>query len=317
MVFVWVEFCCSVPFVCRNSRICVLFLNFFFPQFILVLRMHSLRGSLSSIPGTLTSIIGSLPTPSSVLSRRQQAAICASSSRSSVSGDELSDRSQAIPSSLITEQWQLVLGMVHFLWTILVIVLDFEKFFQNASVDELENAIDRCKELVIDTEECSNERKWLVRHLVELRFRLNEIQDVIEDPQSQMPNTTVSQLLLRTISLHYVTANIELQVILGHHFVPGKVKNAARQHCDHCSGIIWSVVQASYLCSDCNYCAHHKCIPSIIRVCAHIVASERKEAIEDISPEIGLAMQAYKCAECETPLNYSKFCRASNYLRSG
>lgn len=110
---------------------------------------------------------------------------------------------------------------------------------------------------------------------------------------------------------------MEFQVILGHHFVPGKVKNAARQYCDHCSGIIWSVVQASYVCSDCHYCAHHKCVPGIVRVCAHIVASERKIAVEDISPELGLAMQAYKCAECQTPLNYSKFSKTSNYLNSG
>lgn len=38
------------------------------------------------------------------------------------------------------------------------------------------------------------------------------------------------------------------QVILGHHFVVGKA-TAARHHCDHCSGIIWSVVQASYACT--------------------------------------------------------------------
>lgn len=168
--------------------------------------MHALRGSLSSIPGALTNIIGSLPTPSSVLSR-QTTAICSgntSSPPSSVSGDEFSERSsQAIPSSLITEQWQLVLGQVFLcarLWILLVFVL----FFQNASVEELDNAIDRCKELVIDTDECSNERKWLVRHLVELRFRLKEIQDVIADPQSSMPNTTVSQLLLN-IKLYSLT----------------------------------------------------------------------------------------------------------------
>lgn len=73
-------------------------------------------------------------------------------------------------------------------------------FFQNASVEELDNAIDRCKELVIDSDECSSERKWLVRHLVELRFRLKEIQDVIDDPQSSMSNTTVSQIFTNLYS---------------------------------------------------------------------------------------------------------------------
>lgn len=97
---------------------------------------------------------------------------------------------------------------------------------QNASVDDLNNAIERCKELVIVSDECSAERRWLVRHLVELRFRLNELRDVIDDPRSAGPKA---------------------MVILGHHFVVGTA-TAGRHHCDHCSGIIWSVVQASYAC---------------------------------------------------------------------
>lgn len=103
----------------------------------------------------------------------------------------------------------------------------------------MENAIARCKDLVINTDECSYERKWLVRHLVELRFRLNEIQDVFGDPQNDLTTTTPISSVM---------------VILGHHFVPGRVRNAntvarVRQYCDHCSGVIWSVVQASYVCS--------------------------------------------------------------------
>lgn len=159
---------------------------------------------------------------------------------------------------------------------------------QDASIDALDNAIDRCKELVIVTDECSAERNWLVRHLVELRFRLNELQDVADDPQ---------------------TDSTQAMVILGHHFVVGTAATTSmvRSRCDHCTGIIWSVVQASYVCSDCQYRVHHKCVHSIIRICAHVAASERDEPILEIAPEVGLSRQQYKCAECETPLNLSKW----------
>lgn len=69
---------------------------------------------------------------------------------------------EAIPVSLIKEQCQLILD-------------------QNASIDDLTNAIEKCKELVLNTDECSTERKWLVRHLVELRFRLKEMEEVNSD----------------------------------------------------------------------------------------------------------------------------------------
>lgn len=58
-------------------------------------------------------------------------------------------------------------------------------------MEDLENAIDRCKDLVTHTEEFSIERKWLVRHLVELRFRLNEIVECLEDPKYKPSNTMV------------------------------------------------------------------------------------------------------------------------------
>ncbi|GAB0096135.1 Differentially expressed in FDCP 8 homolog [Sergentomyia squamirostris] len=197
--------------------------------------------------------------------------VCASFSSSSTHSDEIStcsEVSQAIPHALIREQWQLVLG-------------------QEASMMELQNAIELCRKLVMDYAEGSPERKWVVRHLVELRFRLREIQDVADDGVA--PSAS--------------------RVILGHHFVTRQIFNVgSKQFCDHCTGIIWSVVQASYICSDCSFCVHHKCLSSVHRVCAHVVATERKTPVEDICPEEGLAKQKYKCAECSVPLTFnSKF----------
>lgn len=100
-----------------------------------------------------------------------------------------------------------------------------------------------------------------------------------------------------------------LQIFLGHHFVDQHQKvstTTAQPHCDHCSRIIWSVVQASYICADCNFRVHYKCLENVIRVCAHVITSERKEPFDEICPENGLSFQAYKCAECRTSLSFSK-----------
>lgn len=89
--------------------------------------MKTFRGSLSTIPGTLSNLIGSMPTPSSMLALGRRLAIdeaattttptratasVMETSASSWSCDDLTDRAQAIPGALITEEWQLVLGQV-------------------------------------------------------------------------------------------------------------------------------------------------------------------------------------------------------------
>lgn len=54
---------------------------------------------------------------------------------------------------------------------------------------------------------------------------------------------------------------------------------------------------------------------SIIRICAHVVASESRTPILDIAPEIGLSRQQYKCAECAAPLNLSELFALCVFLK--
>lgn len=58
---------------------------------------------------------------------------------------------------------------------------------------------------------------------------------------------------------------------------------------------------------DCGYNCHHKCIPQIVRVCAHLMATERGNYITEICPEKGLSAQRYQCYECKTSLTFSKY----------
>uniref|UniRef100_A0A182JNM4 Phorbol-ester/DAG-type domain-containing protein n=1 Tax=Anopheles christyi TaxID=43041 RepID=A0A182JNM4_9DIPT len=164
----------------------------------------------------------------------------------------------------------------------------------NASLVELSQAIDVCRKLVRSNAYGpeTDQSKWLVRHLVELRYRYRELLDYSRDPEAVLEET---------------------EVILGHHFVRRKqfplqqLQRKRHLYCDHCSGVIWNVVQASYVCNDCSFAVHHKCLRNVIRICAHVVTTEHKLPIECICPEIGLAFQKYTCAECGTQLSYNTF----------
>lgn len=224
----------------------------------------TLRESLASIPGALTNfLIENAPVYLNTST--------SSSTPSSFSAtDDGCEKSLPIPASLIKEQWQLI-------------------FNSDATVGNVKKAIDTCRELVLESNECSEERKWLVRHLVDLRFTLKELIDAELDPNETGPS---------------------IKTVVGHHFKTfqvGKGLQNVRNFCDYCTGIIWSVVQSSYICTDCKFLVHQKCIDNILRVCAHVVASERKLPITNICPEIGLAAQSYKCAECNTSLSFSKY----------
>ncbi|CAG9824818.1 unnamed protein product [Phaedon cochleariae] len=195
-----------------------------------------------------------------------------SSPISTAASGNLSSDIEFLPTSLAAEELKLALN-------------------KEATEDELLTAINRSKDLVLENDQCSPERKWLVRHLIELRLRLQECREAMDDPQH--PRNRSSGVSKRTVRGHH----LNLQPLL---------RNTASRYCDHCTGTIWSVVQAWYQCEDCEYCCHYKCLGSIIRECAHVIATERGTFEYEICPEIGLSQQKFLCAECRALLPVNK-----------
>ncbi|CAD6240991.1 GSCOCG00009047001-RA-CDS [Cotesia congregata] len=156
---------------------------------------------------------------------------------------------------------------------------------KTATQEDLNEMIEKCKQMILDSQECTDERKWLVRRLIELRLRAQELRESSD------------------VNL------FETQVILGHHLVPQKyqIPSTGPLYCDHCSGTIWMMLQSWYMCNDCGFSCHWKCITDIRRVCAHVLASEAGGYIftKEICPEKGLSAQGYKCAECHTRLTFT------------
>ncbi|XP_078039724.1 differentially expressed in FDCP 8 homolog isoform X2 [Augochlora pura] len=151
--------------------------------------------------------------------------------------------------------------------------------------EDLKEMVQKCKQMVLESAECSDERKWLVRRLIELRLRVQELRETSEENLLQTP------------------------VILGHHLVPQKyyITTYGTVYCDHCSGTIWTMLQSWYMCNDCKFCCHWKCLNNICRVCVHVVASEAGgyTYTKDICPEQGLASQGYRCAECKVKITFN------------
>lgn len=82
----------------------------------------------------------------------------------------------------------------------------------------------------MQSEECSEERKWLVRRLIELRHRLEQAKE----------NETIKP----PVDIE------ESQVIMGHHFkIEYQPTSTNTKYCDTCCGTIWNVVQSYYLCT--------------------------------------------------------------------
>lgn len=155
---------------------------------------------------------------------------------------------------------------------------------KDASEEDLQEMVRKCKVMVLESAECSDERKWLVRRLIELRLRAQELRETSDENL------------------------FETYVILGHHFVPQKyhIITSGPVYCDHCSGAIWAMLQSWYMCSDCKFSCHWKCLNNVCRVCVHVVASEAGgyTHTKDICPEQGLSKQSYRCAECKVRITF-------------
>ncbi|XP_038068463.1 LOW QUALITY PROTEIN: differentially expressed in FDCP 8-like [Patiria miniata] len=180
-----------------------------------------------------------------------------------------------------------------------------EGCFGFSRVEELEVAIELCKESVKETREHSEQRRELISRLVQLRMKLLEIKEGPEDDP-------------------------DIKQVLGHKFVKRKGKSSNHQ-CETCNSIIWGMLQSWHRCIECGFSCHSKCLNFVKRQCAstkvtHPVLTtharpvpsvtmdnkntlakaqiSKRGYIVDICPESGLAAQNYRCAECRTQLSF-------------
>lgn len=141
------------------------------------------------------------------------------------------------------------------------------KNYKTFSKSELSIAIEKCKEMIEESDGMSPQRIWLIRKLIGLRFRFANINALRENISKQ-----------------------EDLSIAGHNFKILKQASSKRIFCDVCCNIIW-IFQGCLSCLDCSFAVHSKCIKYVTRTCAHITACEKARPEYRICPEVGLSMQ--------------------------
>ncbi|XP_075795920.1 differentially expressed in FDCP 8 homolog isoform X2 [Pelodiscus sinensis] len=138
-----------------------------------------------------------------------------------------------------------------------------EGLFLASDIQQLRQAIEECKQAILELPEHSEKQKDAV------------------DPSEEEPN---------------------LRVLLEHRFYKEKSKSV-KQTCDKCSAIIWGLIQTWYTCTGCYYRCHSKCLNLITKPCVRSKVSHQAEYELNICPETGLDSQDYRCAECRAPIS--------------
>ncbi|XP_052242863.1 differentially expressed in FDCP 8-like isoform X2 [Dreissena polymorpha] len=154
-----------------------------------------------------------------------------------------------------------------------------EGCFGMSSSEELELAIETCKEMILRATKDSDKQKNLVKTLIQLRLKL---QDLKEDP---------------------LPVEEGVKQVVGHKFVLSSGAGS-KHYCEKCNAVIWGVLQQWYKCSECGYRAHIKCLNQITRTCASVRVQEDPVYNLAICEEQGLSAQNYRCAECRAAISY-------------
>nr|XP_019835090.1 PREDICTED: differentially expressed in FDCP 8 homolog isoform X1 [Bos indicus] len=149
--------------------------------------------------------------------------------------------------------------------------------FLASDVQQLRQAIQECKQVILDLPEHSEKQKDAVVRLIHLRLKLQEL----KDPNEDEPN---------------------IRVLLEHRFYKEKSKSV-KQTCDKCNTVIWGLIQTWYTCTGCYYRCHSKCLNLISKPCVRSKVSHQAEYELNICPEAGLDSQDYRCAECRAPIS--------------
>ncbi|KPP67647.1 differentially expressed in FDCP 8-like [Scleropages formosus] len=184
--------------------------------------------------------------------------------------------------------------------------------FVASDIEQLKQAIEECKRLILELPEHSERQKDTVAKLIHLRLKLQELKQtpcmtismemISMETMSAMASDTAVDLAKCVTLQDPEEDEPNLRVLLEHRFSKEKSKSV-KQTCDKCSAIIWGLIQTWYTCTGCYYRCHSKCMNLITKPCVRSKVSHQSEYELNICPEIGLDKQDYRCAECRTPIS--------------
>lgn len=108
--------------------------------------------------------------------------------------------------------------------------------------------------MVLNTKEYSDERKWLVRYLIELRLRLEEAREAEVEHRKLQPIGTPQLSPTKSSVASNESCNNKTRdkrIILGHHFLLQPPATYILK-CDRCCRNVWGVLHLWYECAGMN-----------------------------------------------------------------
>lgn len=155
---------------------------------------------------------------------------------------------------------------------------DLKKFFKDFHImtnEEITESEEKCKTMILESDESSAQQKWLVRKLVDLRyFKSSVMNDKIDE----------------------INHN-------GHCFKLIKQHPSRRTFCDFCSNCIW-IFQQSYTCSHCGYAAHIKCVRHVERICSHVIVCEKGKKLQKLIKILLILFKVFLSIESVLKLDF-------------
>lgn len=171
---------------------------------------------------------------------------------------------------------------------------DHSSTCSSLELEDIQEAILGVRRTILETEEASEARKELVHKLIRLRIKKEDLEN-----------------------RHYFLQPGELES-RGHSLLPAEpsIASARPAYCQECGGGAWPLLQTVYCCKTCGHTIHGGCLPALRRVCVGAflqklsgeegeVEERRKGEVRydgslslAICPELSLAEQEYRCAEC-------------------
>jgi len=110
---------------------------------------------------------------------------------------------------------------------------------------------------------------------------------------------------------------------LGHYFIPGDIKPSKVVFCDECGGTLWHLLQSVYSCKTCSHLVHGQCLDNLKRKCVGAFLKNFEDENEygyfdgsllfRICPELSLAEQNFKCAECNFQFRQTSEAKLCDY----
>ena len=163
------------------------------------------------------------------------------------------------------------------------------------TVEEVADAIDACKEAILQTRESTAGRMDMVLRLIQLRIRFEDMNERANATVTKLEKSTFYQSSFETMGHVFIT----YQDIK--HYVPG-VTNEKDIYCQQCGYEIITNHQSSQHCQDCGFSVHSSCLDDITRTCLALKIRTQTIFMMEICPEKTLLGLNYRCAECHKQL---------------